>query len=62
MKAPLLMLMAGEDRGTPPAEFEQFSAMVRQRGVEVKSHTYPGAPQSSFDRSFAEHREARADA
>jgi carboxymethylenebutenolidase len=61
MTAPLLMLLAGDDKGTPAAEFEEFAALVRGRGVEVESHTYPGAPHSYFDRSFAEHREACQD-
>lgn len=62
MKLPILMLLAGADKGTPPEEFEQFAAAVRAHGVEVESHTYPGAPHSFFDRSFAEHREACQDA
>jgi carboxymethylenebutenolidase len=61
MTAPLLMLLAGDDQGTPPAEFEEFAKLVRARGLEVESHTYPGAPHSYFDRSFAEHREACQD-
>jgi carboxymethylenebutenolidase len=61
MSAPLLMLLAGADKGTPPAEFEEFAGLVRARGLEVESHTYPGAPHSFFDRSFAEHREACED-
>ena len=62
MKAPLLMLLAGDDAGTPASEFEVFTGRVRERGVEVESYTYPGAPHSFFDRSFAEHREACTDA
>jgi carboxymethylenebutenolidase len=61
MSAPLLMLLAGDDKGTPPAEFEEFAGLVRARGLEVESHTYAGAPHSYFDRSFAEHREACED-
>jgi carboxymethylenebutenolidase len=62
MKAPLLMLLAGADRGTPPEEFEEFATAVRARGVKVEAHTYPGAPHSFFDRSFADHRDACQDA
>ncbi len=62
LKSPLLLLLAGEDRGTPASEFEEFAGRVRARGIEVESHTYPGAPHSFFDRSFADHREACADA
>jgi carboxymethylenebutenolidase len=61
MTAPLLMLLGGDDPATPPAEFEEFAEKVRARGIEVESHTYPGAPHSYFDRSFAEHREACQD-
>jgi len=61
MKAPLLMLLGGADEGTPPAEFEQFAKEVRNRGVDVESHTYPGAPHSYFDRSFADHQSACQD-
>ena len=61
MTAPLLMLLAGADQGTPPAEFEEFAQKVRAQGVEVESHTYSGAPHSYFDRSFAEHAEACRD-
>jgi carboxymethylenebutenolidase len=61
MNAPLLMLLAGDDKGTHSAEFEEFSGLVRARGLEVESHIYPGAPHSYFDRSFAEHREACQD-
>jgi len=62
MRAPLLMLLAGEDRGTPTAEFDEFATQVRARGLEVESHTYPGAPHSFFDRSFLEHQAACQDA
>lgn len=61
MTAPLLMLLAGDDQGTSPAEFEEFAGRVRARGISVDSHTYPGAPHSYFDRSFAEHRAACED-
>ncbi len=61
MKAPLLMLLAGDDKGTPPSEFEEFARLVRARGLEVEAHTYAGAPHSYFDRSFAQHRDACQD-
>jgi carboxymethylenebutenolidase len=62
MKAPLLMLLAGADQGTPPEEFVEFAKLVRARGIEVDSHIYPGAPHSFFDRAFAEHQAACQDA
>jgi carboxymethylenebutenolidase len=61
MKAPLLMLLAGDDF-TPAAEFEEFATKVRERGIEVESHTYPGAPHSFFDRTFEQHKDASEDA
>jgi len=61
MTAPLLMLLAGVD-STTPEEFAEFEGMVRKHGVEVESHTYPGAPHSFFDRSFDDHRAACEDA
>ncbi len=62
LRAPILMLLAGDDHGTPPAEFKEFARLVRARGIDVESHTYPGAPHSFFDRSFTEHQEACDDA
>ncbi len=61
MQAPLLMLAAGQDF-TPVADVEKFADDARAAGVEVDLHVYPDAPHSFFDRSFAEHAEACADA
>lgn len=61
MQAPLLLLVAGEDF-TPLAEFEAFDAELTAAGVTHEMVVYPGAPHSFFDRSFAEHRDACADA
>ena len=62
MRAPLLLLAAGQDF-TPVAEVEAFADRVRAgAGVEAELHVYPDAPHSFFDRSFAEHGEACADA
>ena len=57
MHSPILMLLAGVD-STTPEEFVEFADKVRGKGVEVESHTYPGAPHSFFDRTFEEHKEA----
>lgn len=62
MTAPLLMLMAGADKNIDPAEAEALAGRLRGRGVDAEVHVYDGAPHSFFDRSFAEHREACADA
>ena len=61
LRSPLLMLLAGED-STTPEEFAEFEEKVKAQGVEVESHTYPGAPHSFFDRSFDQHKAACDDA
>ncbi|MCC6790393.1 MAG: dienelactone hydrolase family protein [Thermomicrobiales bacterium] len=61
MKAPLLLLVAGEDF-TPLAEFEQFDQELTEAGVPHTMVVYEGAPHSFFDRTAEQHREASADA
>lgn len=61
MRAPLLLLVAGDDF-TPLEEFQTFDQELVDAGVSHCLVIYPGAPHSFFDRSFAEHREACADA
>jgi carboxymethylenebutenolidase len=61
MKAPLLLLAAGQDF-TPVEEVERFAEQVRAAGVEAELHVYPDAPHSFFDRTFDQHREAGEDA
>lgn len=61
MKAPLLILAAGQDF-TPVEATEQFAEKVRAAGVEVRMQVYPDAPHSFFDRTFAQHQEACDDA
>lgn len=60
MTAPLLMLLAGID-STKPREFKKFAKLVQEKGIEVESHTYKGAPHSFFDRSFDDHKAACED-
>lgn len=61
MRAPLLLLVAGDDF-TPQEEFQAFDQDLTAAGVPHHMVIYPGAPHSFFDRSFAEHRAACADA
>ncbi len=61
MHAPLLLLVAGEDF-TPLEEFEAFDQELTAAGVPHRMVVYPGAPHSFFDRTFAEHQDACADA
>jgi carboxymethylenebutenolidase len=62
MRAPILMLLAGDDHATEPEEFEEFASKVRAEGVDVESYTYPGAPHSFFDRTYDEYHAACDDA
>lgn len=55
MKAPLLILAAGQDF-TPVEVTEKFAEDVRAQGGEATVQVYPEAPHSFFDRTFAEHR------
>ena len=61
MHAPLLLLVAGDDF-TPLEEFQAFDEELTAASVPHAMIVYPGAPHSFFDRSFAAHREACADA
>jgi len=70
MKSPILMLLPGIDH-TSQEEYQEYADEVRVVGVEVESHTYPGAPHSFFDNdnhwlvgnwSPTAHREACDDA
>ena len=60
MKAPLLLLAAGQDF-TPVADVEKFAEDVRAAGVDAEVHVYADAPHSYFDRTFGEHEAACAD-
>ena len=61
MKAPLLLLVAGADF-TPLEEFQRFDRELSEAGVPHRMVVYEGAPHSFFDRTFAEHEQAAADA
>jgi carboxymethylenebutenolidase len=62
MTAPLLMLMAGEDKNISPADAEAIAARLHERGLRADVHVYDGAPHSFFDRKFADYRDACDDA
>ena len=61
MKAPLLILAAGEDF-TPVSEVEAFAQQLTDSGISNRMVVYEGAPHSFFDRTFAEHQTACDDA
>jgi carboxymethylenebutenolidase len=62
MRGPVLGLYGGEDQGIPPEQLDAFEHALADAGVEHEIVVYPGAPHSFFDRRFAEHAEACADA
>jgi carboxymethylenebutenolidase len=62
MKAPLLLLVAGNDAATPQPEFHAFDRELTQAGVPHRMVVFEGAPHSFFDRTFAQHQEASAKA
>lgn len=58
MRAPVLGLFGGADQGIPKEAVDRFERALAERFIAHHIVTYPGAPHSFFDRSFAEHREA----
>ncbi len=60
--APLLGLFGGADAGIPQSAVDRFDAALTAAGKRHAFTTYEGAPHSFFDRRFAEHRDACADA
>jgi carboxymethylenebutenolidase len=62
MRVPVLGLFGGADPSIPPSEVDEFDRALKEARVEHQFVTYPGAPHSFFDRTFAEHREACDDA
>jgi carboxymethylenebutenolidase len=62
MKAPLLLLLAGNDQATTQHDYVQFDRELTQAGVPHQKVVYEGAPHSFFDRSFEEHKAASDDA
>jgi carboxymethylenebutenolidase len=62
MRAPVLGLFGGNDPGIPASDIAAFDEALTDAGVKHHVETYPGAPHSFFDRSFAEHRRECDDA
>jgi carboxymethylenebutenolidase len=61
-RCPVLGLFGGADGNIPPDQVSAFDAALADAGVDHELVTYPGAPHSFFDRSFAEHADACEDA
>ena len=62
LRAPILALMGGADQAIPASDVAAFERALRDAGAEHEVVTYEGAPHSFFDRRFAEHADASADA
>jgi carboxymethylenebutenolidase len=62
MKSPLLLLIAGADGATTPAQSQDFELKLTAAGVPHESRIYPDAPHSFFDRGFAQWKDACDDA
>jgi carboxymethylenebutenolidase len=62
MKAPLLLLVAGDDAITPLEVSKEFERRLAAAGVAHETHIYEGAPHSFFDRTFDQWKEACDDA
>jgi carboxymethylenebutenolidase len=62
MKAPLLVLIAGDDRATTPEQSQDFLRELDRAGVPHEANVYDGAPHSFFDRTQDQWKDASADA
>src|SRR5438445_1554600 len=62
MRAPVLGLFGGDDPGIPAMDIAAFDTALADAGGKHHIETYPGAPHSCFDRSFAEHKRECDDA
>ncbi len=62
MRAPLLLLLAGNDQATTKEDFAQFDRELTEAGVPHQTVVYEGAPHSFFDRAFEQYKDASDDA
>jgi len=62
MKAPLLVMVAGNDGATTPEQSQEFERELTRAGVPHEQHIYEGAPHSFFDRTYDQWKEASEDA
>jgi carboxymethylenebutenolidase len=62
VRAPVLGLYGGADRGIPVADVEAYDRALDEAGVEHRIVVYPEAPHSFFDRTMSEHAEICRDA
>jgi carboxymethylenebutenolidase len=62
MKAPILGLFGGADKGIPADSIAEFDRALSDRKLAHHLVTYPGAPHSFFDRASAEYKRECDDA
>lgn len=62
LRAPLLMLLGGQDPIVNPDDFDIVLEKLNAHGLVSERHVYPNAPHSFFDRTYAEHGDECADA
>ncbi|MEP7003754.1 MAG: dienelactone hydrolase family protein [Chloroflexota bacterium] len=62
MRAPILGLFGGGDPGIPASAIEEFDRALTTKGLAHHLVSYPNAPHSFFDRTFAQWQDACDDA
>ena len=62
MQNDLLVFYGEADEGLPKDVRDAYDAALDKAGVRHETVVYPGAPHGFFDRHFAEHADASADA
>jgi carboxymethylenebutenolidase len=62
VRAPVLGLYGGADRGISTADVEAYDRALAAAGIEHRIVVYPDAPHSFFDRKMTEHADACRDA
>ncbi len=62
VRAPVLGLYGGADRGIPSSDVEAYDRALDEAGIEHRIVVYPDTPHSFFDRKMTEHAEACRDA
>lgn len=61
MVAPVLMLVAGDDKASPREDFEDMDRRLSERGLPHRMVIYEGAPHSFFDRAATQWADACTD-
>jgi carboxymethylenebutenolidase len=62
VRAPVLGLYGGADRGIPEDDIRGYERALEEAGVDHRIEVYPGAPHSFFDRKMTEYADACRDA